>query len=243
VLAVTIVTLSITLETISLRRVSASPAQVWPVSAASERVAARTLPRTNAAATAYSLLAQPIENRLSAGTTQLLRSLRKRVRQVVRRLRYGIGQWSTWLGALVVFLVLGLVLPLLGRDSWKTFREEGLREFLRELSLALAVYIRLLIDGRTPMIGKALLAFALAYGASGRDIFPDGGSRFGLLDDLVLLVLVARSFMLLCPQEIVEEHAMAAAHAREQNLQKKLRRRRRAAKTAGPPGSPSTESS
>jgi len=112
---------------------------------------------------------------------------------------------------------------------------------MRELSLALAVYLRLLLDGRTPFVGKALLIFAVAYGASGRDLFPDRYGAAGMLplslrqlmsfaDDVILLILAARSFMLLCPQEIVEEHAIAAAQAREKNLKKKLHRRRRAAK-------------
>lgn len=174
---------------------------------------------------------QPLENRLSAGTTNLLRSLRKRVRQVVRNLRYGAGRWTSWLGGLILFLVVGLVVPLLGVDNLRTFRREGFLAFLRELSLALAVYVRLLFDSRTPVVGKALLGFAVAYGAASRDLFPDRMSALSFADDLVLLVLASRSFMMLCPQEIVEEHALAAARAREENLRKKIgRRRRRAAK-------------
>jgi uncharacterized membrane protein YkvA (DUF1232 family) len=179
-----------------------------------------------------SLTQPPLENRLSAGATGLLRTMRKRGRQIFRNLQYGAGRWTAWFGALILFAVIGLVVPLLGRDSLKTFREEGLLAFMRELSLALAVYLRLLIDSRTPMVGKALLAFAIAYGASSRDLLPDRIALQSVIDDLVLLVLASRSFMMLCPQEIVEEHALAAAQAHARNLQKKLGRRRRAAKEA-----------
>lgn len=175
-------------------------------------------------------LAQPLETRLSAGTTGLLRTLRKRARQFGRNLRYGLGRWSAWFGALVVFGVLAVILPLLGRDSLRTFREEGLAAFLSELSLAVAVYVRLLIDGRTPFVGKALLAFAVVYGAASHDLVPDRRSPLTFLDDVILLVLASRSFMMLCPQDIVDEHALAAAQARARNLQKKLRRRQRAVK-------------
>ncbi len=183
---------------------------------------------------------QPIENQLSAGTTNLLRTIRKRVRLVARRLRYGAASWSTWLGGLVLFLVVALIIPLLGRDNLRTFREQGFLAFARELSLALAVYVRLLIDSRTPVIGKALLAFAVVYGAAPRDLFPDRFAFVYFVDDLVLLVLASRCFMMLCPQEIVEEHALAAAHAREENLRKKLSRRRSA---KGPASSPTATES
>jgi uncharacterized membrane protein YkvA (DUF1232 family) len=72
----------------------------------------------------------------------------------------------------------------------------------------------------------------VAYGASAIDLFPDR-TFLSYVDDLILIMLASRSFMLLCPESIVEEHALAAAHAREQNLQKKLRRRRRAPKDVG----------
>lgn len=176
---------------------------------------------------------QPLENRLSAGTTNLLRTVRKRVRQIVRRLRYGAGSWTSWLGGLVLFLVVALIVPLLGRDNLRTFRQQGFLAFARELSLALAVYVRLLIDSRTPVVGKALVAFAVVYGAAPRDLFPDRPGLLSYVDDLILLVLASRCFMMLCSEEIVEEHAVAAAHARERSLRKKIGRRR-AAKNASP---------
>jgi uncharacterized membrane protein YkvA (DUF1232 family) len=182
---------------------------------------------------------QPIENQLSAGTTNLLRTVRKWVRQVIRRLSYGAGSWSSWLPGLVLFLLVALIVPLLGRDSLRTFRERGFREFMRELSLALAVYVRLLMDGRTPVVGKALLAFAVVYGAAPRDLFPDR-PVLNYLDDLILLVLASRSFMILCSQEVVEEHAAAAGRAREESLRKKLSRRRAAKGTSS--SSTATES-
>lgn len=186
--------------------------------------------------------APPIESQLSAGTTNLLRTIRKNVRQVIRKFRYGVGQWSRWLGGLVVFLVVGLVVPLLGREGLRTFRNEGFLAFSRQLSLAMAVYVRLLIDGRTPVVGKALLVFAVVYGAAPRDLLPD---RFGVLnyvDDIVLLILASRSFMMLCPQAIVEEHALAAAARREENLRKKISRRRAAGGGASAASSAAAES-
>jgi uncharacterized membrane protein YkvA (DUF1232 family) len=170
----------------------------------------------------------------------MLRTVRKRVRQIIRKLRYGAGSWSSWLGGLVLFLVIALIVPLLGWDNLRTFREQGFLAFARELSLALAVYVRLLLDGRTPVIGKALVAFAVVYGAAPRDLFPDRPGALNFVDDLILLVLASRSFMMLCSQEIVEEHAVAAGHAREESLRKKLGRRRAAKGTSA--SSAATES-
>jgi uncharacterized membrane protein YkvA (DUF1232 family) len=118
---------------------------------------------------------------------------------------------------------------------------------MRELLLALAVYVRLLLDGRTPVVGKALVVFAIVYGAAPRDLFPDRfvfPDRLALqnfVDDLVLLVLTSRCFMMLCPQEVVEEHALAAARGREESLRKKLSRRR-PAKGPTAASSPAAES-
>jgi uncharacterized membrane protein YkvA (DUF1232 family) len=93
------------------------------------------------------------------------------------------------------------------------------------MALMLAVYLRLLIDKRAPAVGKALLLFAVAYGAAASDLLPDRMGVVAFVDDLVVVALAYRAFMLLCPDRLVEEHALGAGRAREHSLRARLRGR------------------
>lgn len=156
--------------------------------------------------------AVPLEDRLSAGTTGFLRTVSRRFRQLRRVLGTALARWQTWLGGALAFAVFAAVVPVLDAAVIDVWRREGLRAFLRALLAGMAVYLRLLRDSRTPAVGKALLVFALVYGVAGRDLMVDGvGFAAGLADDFLLLVLVSRAFMRMCPDTLVEEHAARVA--------------------------------
>src|SRR5438093_8546281 len=61
------------------------------------------------------------------------------------------------------------------------------------------LYVRLLwsllLDSRTPVSRKALLAIALGYIALGRDVVPDQIPILGQLDDLVVVALATELFL------------------------------------------------
>lgn len=156
--------------------------------------------------------AVPFEDRLSAGTTGFLRTISKRFRQLRRVLGTALARWRTWLGGALAFAFFAAVVPVLDAAVIDVWRREGLRAFLRALLAGMAVYVRLLRDSRSPAVGKALLVFAIVYGVAGRDLMVDGsGFAAGLADDFVLLVLVSRAFMRMCPDALVEEHAVRVA--------------------------------
>lgn len=159
--------------------------------------------------------AVPLEDRLSAGTTGFLRTISKRFRQLRRVFAVALLRWQSWVGGALLFLSLAVIAPVLDREILQVWARSGLRAFVRELWAAIAVYTRLLRDARAPAVGKALLLFAVVYGVSNRDLMADGyGILGGLADDFLLVILASRSFMRMCDDEIVEEHAVRVAAAR-----------------------------
>jgi uncharacterized membrane protein YkvA (DUF1232 family) len=68
------------------------------------------------------------------------------------------------------------------------------------------LYWRLLRDGRVSIWPKALLAVGVLYVLSPIDLIPDVVPVIGEVDDLVVLILLCRLFVYLCPPEVVREH-------------------------------------
>jgi uncharacterized membrane protein YkvA (DUF1232 family) len=77
---------------------------------------------------------------------------------------------------------------------------------LRHLPHFVRLYWRLLRDPRVPIWPKALLFAALLYVVSPVDLVPDVLPVIGEVDDLVVLIVVCRLFVYLCPPEVVREH-------------------------------------
>jgi uncharacterized membrane protein YkvA (DUF1232 family) len=63
----------------------------------------------------------------------------------------------------------------------------------------------LVLDDRTPVQRKALLAGAAGYLALGRDIIPDDIPIIGGLDDLVVVVLAVELFLDGVPDDLLDE--------------------------------------
>jgi uncharacterized membrane protein YkvA (DUF1232 family) len=63
----------------------------------------------------------------------------------------------------------------------------------------------LVMDERTPVPRKALLAGALGYLVLGRDLIPDDVPILGGLDDLVVVVLAVDLFLDGVPRDLLEE--------------------------------------
>jgi len=107
--------------------------------------------------------------------------------------------------------LLALVTPLLGRGLVAIWKENGWPGVGNSLLLGLPVYVRLLLDRQAPLFGKIAVAFAIGYGVAARDLMPDAAFPVGLIDDLFVITVVSRGFILLCPRWMVTEHALRAA--------------------------------
>jgi uncharacterized membrane protein YkvA (DUF1232 family) len=83
---------------------------------------------------------------------------------------------------LAMFLPLASRAPLYGRLFWE-----------------------LVLDDRTPVGRKALLAGALGYIVLGRDLVPDDLPVIGGLDDLVVVVLAVDVFLDGVPPDVLDE--------------------------------------
>jgi len=65
---------------------------------------------------------------------------------------------------------------------------------------------RLILDQRVPFYLKAIPFAPLAYLIFPIDFVPDVLPILGQLDDLGIIVLAFETFIMLCPQEVVQEH-------------------------------------
>ena len=81
----------------------------------------------------------------------------------------------------------------------------GLR-FIRHLPQFARLYWRLFRDRRISIWPKALLVLCVLYVLSPIDLIPDVIPFIGEVDDLVVLIVVCKLFVYLCPREVVQEH-------------------------------------
>jgi uncharacterized membrane protein YkvA (DUF1232 family) len=166
--------------------------------------------------------AQPLEEALSVGATQMLRTVRRWIRGFGRTVSWSLQQWADWTVGSLGIIVLALFAPLVDRQLFGAWRRNGFGAFRVSAILALAVYVRLLFDRRAPAIGKLLLLFAVLFGVAPNDLLPDRLSVIGFVDDVVAVSLASRIFTRLCPDRLVEEHAVKAASAWERAVRARI---------------------
>jgi len=154
--------------------------------------------------------AQPLDRRVSWGTVELVRSVRRLLRHSVDVFTFAARWWIDWIVEASAFVVVALLSPLIDRHLYRTWRQRGLQALRVSMTLALAVYVRLLFDARTPAIGKAVLMLAIAYGLAPADLVPDWSRPVGLFDDVAAVALASRCFTRLCPEEVVDDNARIA---------------------------------
>ena len=78
--------------------------------------------------------------------------------------------------------------------------------FLVHLPNFVRLFWRLLCDARVSVVAKGLLLATGIYIVSPLDFLPDLVPLLGQLDDLTLFALGCRTFLQLCPGEVVREH-------------------------------------
>jgi uncharacterized membrane protein YkvA (DUF1232 family) len=152
---------------------------------------------------------------------QSAKVVRTAIRRVFNHILWSGRTWVRWVRAACPFVLIVLVAPLCEPGLLATWREQGFAAFRAAVALTVAVYVRLLADGRSPVLGKILLVLALAYGIKRSDLIPDGWIRIGLIDDVIIVGVASRVFMWLCPTRLVEEHARKATRGRARNLRER----------------------
>jgi uncharacterized membrane protein YkvA (DUF1232 family) len=140
----------------------------------------------------------------------ILKSANRGIYQILRYLRWSARRWMRWTRKASGFLLFALLTPLLDWDLLRSWRRDGFRAFRVSMALAVAVYVRLLLDRKTPILGKGLLVLAVVYGVAPRDLVPDYLFPTGLIDDLIVVAVASRCFTELCPDRLIESHALQA---------------------------------
>jgi uncharacterized membrane protein YkvA (DUF1232 family) len=85
--------------------------------------------------------------------------------------------------------------------------------FLHNLPNFLRLYWRLIRDRRVSVWPKALLLLSILYVLSPLDFLPDVAPLIGQVDDVLIVILVSRLFVYLCPPEVVREHVRTISGA------------------------------
>jgi uncharacterized membrane protein YkvA (DUF1232 family) len=73
----------------------------------------------------------------------------------------------------------------------------------------LRLVLRLLADGRVPFYLKVIPFVSLVYIVMPIDFIPDLAPILGQVDDLGVFVLAVEAFIMLSPQDVVQEHQAA----------------------------------
>ena len=88
--------------------------------------------------------------------------------------------------------------------------------FARKFRTEARVYILVLKDGRTPLLGKIFLGLAVGYALMPFDLIPDFIPVLGQLDDIVIVPLLAYIGLKCIPKSLVNE-IRNAVQAKEEN--------------------------
>lgn len=93
------------------------------------------------------------------------------------------------------------VIKALGRH-----RPGDMVRFVVHLPNFVKLFLRLLTDSRVLFGAKALLVGAAVYALSPLDFIPDALPFLGEVDDLAIFLMACRTFIQLCPREVLDEH-------------------------------------
>lgn len=160
------------------------------------------------------------------GWKHILKSANRGIYQILGYLRWSARRWMRWAGKASVFMLLALLAPLLDRALVRSWRTGGFRAFCTSMALAVAVHVRLLLDRNAPIMGKLLLALAILYGVAPTDLVPDDLFPIGFIDDVIVVTVASRCFVGLCPDRLVERHALLATRSWQRAVRRRAAQRK-----------------
>jgi uncharacterized membrane protein YkvA (DUF1232 family) len=85
----------------------------------------------------------------------------------------------------------------------------GLIQLLRHLPTLIKLFARLVKDPRVALKPKLILAAAFLYLVIPFDLLPDFIPGIGQVDDLIVILLAAKTFLKLCPPDVLRAHMQA----------------------------------
>ncbi len=139
------------------------------------------------------------------------KDVQRSYRRFGRTLYGALIRWQSWAIDLIWVGLVVICLPAVDRRLLEHWRGRDLRSALRSLGLGMVVNLKLLVDRRAPILGKMLVFLAGVYGVAERDIVDDRLWPLGLVDDFIVVAVASRSFVQMCSESLIAEHAHAAA--------------------------------
>jgi len=150
----------------------------------------------------------PWEKSLRRFAFRVLKNIRRWSIRVTRLVRRSAQYWLGWLTTALFLLVFGAGASVVSRRWFWLWWREGWDSASRYLLSGGVVFFRLLRDRRLGQWARVPLALALFYGMFRRDLLPDGVAVVGWLDDLAVMGVASRWFVRVCPDELVQRHAV-----------------------------------
>lgn len=92
------------------------------------------------------------------------------------------------------------------KDITKSGQNKDQPGFFREIWQQVRLVYKLLLDPEVPIYLKALPFVAVVYLLMPFDFLPDVIPGLGQLDDLTILIIGAKMFIDMAPQEVVQRH-------------------------------------
>jgi uncharacterized membrane protein YkvA (DUF1232 family) len=130
-----------------------------------------------------------------------------------------VGAFWLWAAlSIAVFLTVAAFASVADTRMF-TFRHEPPGAVARYLGYSIRTFFLILLDRRTPYVARIFLGLALVYWLVPFDLIADKSLVPGFIDDLVVTVAAAKSFIYLCPTSLVAAHAHAVEErARRRHL-------------------------
>jgi uncharacterized membrane protein YkvA (DUF1232 family) len=96
-------------------------------------------------------------------------------------------------------------------------RRQRLRAQLSYVTSGVRLFFRVLRDRRTPMLARLPVILGLCYWLIPQDLISDVPVLPGFIDDVVVAIASAKTFLYLCPDAVVARHAQSLAVKAEAN--------------------------
>jgi uncharacterized membrane protein YkvA (DUF1232 family) len=158
---------------------------------------------------------QPIEQQLSSAVRAVLHGGRSTCAMLMGLFWDVVDWWKPWLKGLVFSLAVAIVAALADKGLLDVWRAEGFGIAVRDATLMLYVYARLLLSNGVGLAPKLLFVGALIYGVVQNDFVPDTSLVPGRVEDVVLMVIATRAFIYACPDALLNEYAGRAVSFRQ----------------------------
>ncbi|MBI3783089.1 MAG: DUF1232 domain-containing protein [Deltaproteobacteria bacterium] len=116
-----------------------------------------------------------------------------------------------WIWLLLSTAVFTIVVALASVIDMRMMdlRQFSAHRFGVDVRHGVRLFFRISIDRRMPNLPRLLLAIGLLYWLAPVDLIPDSSWVPGFIDDVLIAILVSKTFIYLCPAALMARHAHA----------------------------------